>query len=84
MVVMGEIQVKDMKNKIRTAIQGKVVIVTGASAGIGETTAHAFGEAGAIVVLAARRAERLERLADEIRAGGGTARPVPTDLTDRD
>jgi NADP-dependent 3-hydroxy acid dehydrogenase YdfG len=63
-------------------IVGKVVIVTGASAGIGEATARAFAMAGAKVVLAARRAERLERLAEEIRSAGGSALPVPTDLTD--
>lgn len=73
-----------MGKKNRKGVQGKVVIVTGASAGIGEATAREFGRAGAKVVLAARRAERLERLAEEIRAEGGTALPVPTDVTDRD
>jgi NADP-dependent 3-hydroxy acid dehydrogenase YdfG len=63
-------------------IVGKVAIVTGASAGIGEAAARAFAMAGAKVVLAARRAERLERLAEEIRSAGGIALPVPTDLTD--
>jgi NADP-dependent 3-hydroxy acid dehydrogenase YdfG len=66
----------------KRAIAGKVVIVTGASSGIGEATARAFAMAGAKVVLAARRAERLERLAEEIFSAGGTALPVPTDLTD--
>jgi NADP-dependent 3-hydroxy acid dehydrogenase YdfG len=41
----------------RSAIAGKVVIVTGASSGIGEATAREFARAGAITVLAARRAE---------------------------
>jgi NADP-dependent 3-hydroxy acid dehydrogenase YdfG len=68
----------------KRAIAGKVVIVTGASSGIGEATARAFAMAGATVVLAARRAERLERLAEEIFSAGGTALPVPTDLTDID
>ncbi len=63
---------------------GKVVIVTGASAGIGEAAAWAFAMAGARVVLAARRAERLEHLAAEIEAAGGDALAVPTDLLDRD
>jgi NADP-dependent 3-hydroxy acid dehydrogenase YdfG len=71
-----------MKLIAKQSIAGKVVIVTGASAGIGEASARAFAMAGAKVVLAARRAGRLERLADEIRAAGGTALPVPTDLTD--
>lgn len=68
----------------RKKIAGKVVIVTGASAGIGEATAREFARAGAAVVLAARREERLERLAQEIRAAGGVALPIPTDLTDKE
>ena len=72
----------DMRLRPRPAIAGKVVIVTGASSGIGETTAREFARAGAVTVLAARRVERLERLAKEIRKMGGTALPVPTDLTD--
>ncbi len=47
-------------------IKGKVVIVTGASSGIGEATARQFGREGARVVLAARRVDRLEELAKEI------------------
>jgi short-subunit dehydrogenase len=68
----------------RPAIDGKVIIVTGASSGIGESTAREFAEAGAITVLAARRAQRLERLQKEIEAKGGIALAVPTDLTDLD
>jgi NADP-dependent 3-hydroxy acid dehydrogenase YdfG len=68
----------------RPAIDDKVVIVTGASSGIGESTAREFAEAGAVTVLAARRAERLERLQNEIEEMGGTALSVPTDLTDLD
>jgi NADP-dependent 3-hydroxy acid dehydrogenase YdfG len=67
----------------REKIAGLVVIVTGASSGIGEATAREFARAGASVVLAARRVERLEQLAAEIRAAGGRALAVPTDLTDR-
>jgi len=73
-----------MKMKRRAAIDGKVVIVTGASSGIGESTAREFAQAGAITVLAARRVERLERLQDEIEQMGGRALAVPTDLTDDD
>lgn len=65
----------------RPAIAGKVAIVTGASSGIGEATAHELAAAGAKVVLAARRLDRLERTAEEIRLAGGTALPVQTDLT---
>lgn len=64
------------------AIAGKVVVVTGASSGIGEATAREFGRAGAKVVLAARRLERLETLAQEIEAlgTGASALPVAADL----
>ena len=70
-----------MNTKIRPAIAGKVAIVTGASSGIGEVTALEFASAGAKVVLAARRIERLQKLAEIIRAAGGTALAVQTDLT---
>jgi NADP-dependent 3-hydroxy acid dehydrogenase YdfG len=73
-----------MEMNRRPAIDGKVVIVTGASSGIGESTAREFAQAGAITVLAARRAERLERLQKEIEDIGGRALAVPTDLTDLD
>jgi short-subunit dehydrogenase len=71
-----------MRLKPRPAIAGKVAIVTGASSGIGEATAREFACAGAITIVAARRVERLERLAKEIRKMGGIALPVRTDLTD--
>jgi short-subunit dehydrogenase len=70
-----------MKMNRRHAIDGKVVIVTGASSGIGESTAREFAQAGAITVLAARRTERLRRLACEIEKMGGRALAIPTDLT---
>src|SRR5688572_15106356 len=70
-----------MKIKMRSAIAGKIAIITGASSGIGEAAALEFASAGAKVVLAARRIERLERLAETIRAAGGVALPVQTDLT---
>jgi short-subunit dehydrogenase len=54
-------------------IKGKVVIVTGASSGIGEATVRKFGNAGAKVVLAARRADRLKILAQEIKSMGAGA-----------
>ncbi|HET7009328.1 MAG TPA: SDR family oxidoreductase [Anaerolineales bacterium] len=66
----------------RRPLEGKVAIITGASSGIGEASAREFARAGAHTMLAARREERLERLAGEIRAAGGTAIPVRTDLTD--
>ena len=64
-------------------IKDKVVIVTGASSGIGEATARAFGREGAKVVLAARRLERLQVIAQEIDALGTGAQTlaVHTDLS---
>ena len=70
--------------KRRAAINGKVVIVTGASSGIGESTAREFARAGAITVLAARRVQRLKQLENEIEEMGGRALAVPTDLTNLD
>jgi len=51
-------------------VKGKVIVVTGASSGIGEATARQFAKEGAKVVLAARRLDRLESLAQEINAMG--------------
>jgi clavulanate-9-aldehyde reducatase len=63
-------------------IEGKVVAITGASSGIGEATALACVEAGAKVALAARRADRIEELAQRIRDGGGEAVAIATDVAD--
>lgn len=63
-------------------LQGRVVVVTGASSGIGEACAVAFAEKGAKVVLAARRAERLTALVERIASVGGEAVAVATDVTD--
>jgi NAD(P)-dependent dehydrogenase (short-subunit alcohol dehydrogenase family) len=62
------------------AAAARVAIVTGASSGIGAASARALASAGFRVVLAARRLERLEALAKEIAAGGGSALPVAADL----
>jgi NADP-dependent 3-hydroxy acid dehydrogenase YdfG len=63
-------------------LKGSVAVVTGASAGIGEATAVALAQHGAKVVLAARRLERLESMAERITRAGGTALAVPCDVTD--
>lgn len=65
-----------------TKLDQQVVIVTGASRGIGAASARAFAAAGAKVVLAARNIEALEALAGEIRKAGGDALAVPTDVAD--
>lgn len=61
----------------------QVVVVTGASSGIGRSTALTFARGGAAVVLVARRAALLEQLASEVRLAGGRALVAPTDMTDR-
>ncbi|MEU8122480.1 SDR family oxidoreductase [Spirillospora sp. NPDC049024] len=63
-------------------VQGKVIAITGASSGIGEATARHLASLGAAVVLGARRTERLDRLAAEIKAAGGEAAATRVDVTD--
>lgn len=63
-------------------LDGRVVLITGASSGIGATLARAFAGAGAAVALVARRLERVEALAGTIAASGGRALAVALDVTD--
>ena len=65
-------------------LSGKTVVITGASSGIGEATAHRFAGAGASVVLIARRAHELQRLADAITSAGGSAIALTGDGSDTD
>jgi NADP-dependent 3-hydroxy acid dehydrogenase YdfG len=64
-------------------ITGKVVVITGASSGIGESTAKFLAERGARVVLGARRSKRIEEVAKEISATGGKAIGLVTNVTKR-
>jgi NADP-dependent 3-hydroxy acid dehydrogenase YdfG len=66
-----------------SGIQDKVVVITGASSGIGEATALLLAERGAKVVLGARGSERLKDLADRIAKAGGEAAYAPTDVKRR-
>jgi NADP-dependent 3-hydroxy acid dehydrogenase YdfG len=65
-----------------TPLEGRAALVTGASSGIARATARALAAAGARVVLAARWAERLRELEEEIARGGGEALALPTDVSD--
>ena len=67
-----------------SGINGKVVVITGASSGIGEATALLLAECGAKLVLGARRSDRLEALADRVTAAGGEAAYAPADVRRRD
>lgn len=69
---------------LRDAVAGKVVLVTGASSGIGRAAAVRFAGAGATVLLVARSEDALAEVAGEIEAAGGTAYPYRCDLTDLD
>ncbi len=64
-------------------LDGRVALITGASSGVGATLATAFAAAGAHVILAARRLERIEERAAAIRAAGHLASAVSLDVTDR-
>jgi NADP-dependent 3-hydroxy acid dehydrogenase YdfG len=64
-------------------IDGKVVVITGASSGLGEATARHLSALGARVALGARRIDRLQSLAGELTSHGGRALAMATDVTDR-
>lgn len=62
-------------------IHGKVIVITGASSGLGEATARRLSADGATVVLGARRINRIKALADELTQAGGKALAIATDVT---
>lgn len=68
----------------RPPLSDQVVVITGASSGIGRATAHRFAQHGATVVLAARNEEALRAAAGEVERLGGTALTVPTDVGEWD
>ena len=69
---------------LRHDFSGKVALVTGGSQGIGSGVAAAFIDAGAAVVITARRNDRLQQTAAELRKGGGRVLAVPADVTEED
>ena len=70
-------------NQRKKAVMDKVILITGASSGIGAGIARELGKAGAKLMLGARRTDRLEALAEEINATGGEALARRLDVTDR-
>jgi short-subunit dehydrogenase len=66
------------------AVKGRIVLITGASSGIGASVATQLGAAGATVLLVARTRKKLQEVADEVEDGGGTAYVHPCDLSDPD
>ena len=71
-----------MTRRLTFDLDGRIALVTGASSGIGRHFARTLAAHGASVAIAARRVERLEALAGEIREAGGAAYPVRMDVTD--
>jgi len=72
------------ERSLSSVVKDKVIVVTGASSGIGREVAKKIGEAGGTVVLVARTREKLEELRDEVEEAGGTAHVHPADLSDMD
>jgi short-subunit dehydrogenase len=70
--------------RYREALAGKVVLVTGSSRGVGRSVALEAAEAGATVLLVARDESKLQEVAEQVRARGGTASCYPTDLASFD
>ena len=71
-----------MTRRLTFDLNGRTAVVTGASSGLGRHFARTLASHGATVAIAARRIERLESLASEIRDAGGAAHPIRMDVTD--
>jgi short-subunit dehydrogenase/acyl-CoA synthetase (AMP-forming)/AMP-acid ligase II len=80
-IVAGIVGRGPRERTLRRAVAGRVVLVTGASEGIGAAAARRLAAAGAEVLLVARTAARLEQVRDEITTSGGTAHAYPCDLS---
>jgi NAD(P)-dependent dehydrogenase (short-subunit alcohol dehydrogenase family) len=72
------------ERSLTKSIEGKRILITGASSGIGRETALKIGEAGGTVMLVSRTREKLEEVAEAVRKMGGTAHVHPADLSDMD
>jgi NAD(P)-dependent dehydrogenase (short-subunit alcohol dehydrogenase family) len=72
------------RRKLKQAVRERVVVITGASSGIGEVVAHRVGRAGGIVILVARSRDKLEMIRDEIVDAGGKAHVLTADVSDVD
>ncbi len=72
------------ESHVSNNIDGKIIVITGASSGLGRAAAHHLSSLGATIVLAARRAERIQTLAQELNKGGGRALAVTTDVSEFD
>ncbi len=81
-LLLGATAVGVSDSRLRHAVAGKLVLITGASSGVGRATATRLGSAGASVLLVARRVELLEEVRDEIAAAGGSAFVYPCDMGD--
>lgn len=73
-----------METNMNNNIAGKVIVITGASSGLGEAAARELSSQGAIIVLGARRVERIQSLAKELSKDGEKALAIPTDVTKYD
>jgi short-subunit dehydrogenase len=72
------------ERSLSSVVKDKVIVVTGASSGIGREVAKKIGEAGGAVILVARTREKLEELREQVEEAGGRAHVHPADLSDMD